>query len=134
MALHNEIEIALTEHELQIRRQHLRTVADELAERIQWLDHGLPEAARSPLPPNDWLESLNVERSEIAAAVAALRDRRIAQMQAESAALLIWQLQLDAMADDVKSRERAHRQPTPSSRTALTRLVEAPQLSLDERK
>ncbi len=134
MSLDNEIAIAQTEVELWLRHNHLRAVAEDLTERLQWLDRWLPEETRSLLPPAAWSESLTRERAEIAAARSALIERRLTAMRAEEAALLLWQMELDAVADAVKLRERAHKQPPPKPRAALDRHVEAPQLSLDDRK
>lgn len=133
MALEDEMAVGMAEDELLLRRNHLRMVADDLAERIQWLDTWLPEDSPSVLPPNDWPEHLSDERSRIVVARAALHERRVAQMRAEDAALLVWQMMLDAVADETKTRERAHKQQGPKSRVAGRRTQEAPHLSLGDR-
>jgi hypothetical protein len=134
MAVADEIALAMAEHDILLRRNHLRAVADELAERSEWLDQWLPSGQLTPLPPNDWMESVEQERKELAAAREALLVRRKAQVQAQEAALLLWQMQLDTMTAAVRSRERAHRQPLATPRASLNRHVEAPELSLKTRK
>lgn len=134
MALEDEIALALTENEILLRRNHLRAVADELAERCAWLDQLLPSDQVTPLPPNDWAEFVEHDRIALAAAREALLAQRAEQVMAQEAALLLWQMQLDTMAEAVRIRERAHRQTTVIARAALNRTVEAPELSVGDRK
>ncbi len=134
MAPEHGFALDMTEAELELRRAQLRTQADDLAERVAWLNRWSHTDAPLPPPPADWPEALNRSRAEIAAAHAALQERRLAQAQAEEAALLIWQMQLDTANEAVKSLERAHRQPPPVPRASLNRTVEAPELSVDKRR
>lgn len=129
MRLEDEIPVELAETELLVRRRHLYAVAEALAERVRWLDNWLPEAQASSLPPNDWPEQVSAERNAITAARAELLTRRMNQLQAEDAALLLWQTQLDTITDLVQERERAHVQTAPQPRAALNRPVAAPELS-----
>lgn len=134
MNFENDIALTLSENEILLRRNHLRAVADELAERVGWLEHWLPSGQATTLPPNDWPVALEEERLELMAARAALLTRRAAQVRAQEAALLLWQMQLDTVAELVRERERAHRQPPPTPRMALNRNVEAPELAVEQRR
>jgi hypothetical protein len=134
MSLENEIAIAMSEGEIALRRNHLRMQAAELAERAQWLDQWNPGETPTPQPADDWPVNLNEERAAIARARSTLLERRIAAMRAEEAALLLWQMHLEDVANAVMEREREHKQPTPKPRAAMDRHISAPQLSLDDRK